>query len=30
MSSGLKIDFEKFDEKENFSIWRTRVKDLLI
>ena len=30
MSSGMKIDFEKFDRKKNFSIWRTRVEDLLV
>ena len=30
MSSGLKINFEKFDRKKNFSMWRTKVKDLLV
>ena len=31
MGSGLKIDFEKFDgKKKNFSMWRTRVEDLLV
>ena len=30
MSSGLKIDFEKFDGKKNFSMWRIRIEDLLV
>ena len=30
MSTSMKVDFEKFDRKENFSMWKVRVKDLLI
>ena len=30
MSISMKVDFEKFAGKENFSIWKVRVKDLLV
>ena len=30
MSTSIKVDFEKFDGKENFSIWKVWVKDLLV
>ena len=30
MSTSMKVDFEKFDGKENFSMWKVRMKDLLI
>ena len=26
----MKVDFEKFDEKEDFSMWKVRVEDLLV
>ena len=29
-SSNLKVDFEKFDGKGNFTLWWQRVKDLLV
>ena len=30
VSSTLKTDFEKFDEKRNFILWQQRMKDLLV
>ena len=30
MSSGSKVEFEKFNEKESFSMWKVRVEDLLV
>ena len=30
MSSRMKINFKKFDGKANFSMWSTRVEDLLV
>ena len=30
MSSGNKIEFEKFTRKESFSMWKVRVEDLLV
>ena len=30
MSISMKMDFEKFDGKENFSMWKVRVEDLLV
>ena len=30
MESSIKVDFEKFDGKESFSIWKVRVEDLLV
>ena len=29
-SSNLKVDFEKYDGKKNFTLWQQRVKDLLV
>ena len=30
MESSIKIDFEKFDGKKCFSIWKVHVEDLLV
>lgn len=30
MNSGMKVEFEGFDGKESFSIWKVRVEDLLV
>ena len=30
MGSNMKVDFEKFDGKGNFSMWKIQVKDLLV
>ena len=30
MSTSMKVDFEKFDGKENFSMWKVQVEDLLV
>ena len=30
MGSNMKVDFEKFDGKENFFMWKIRVEDLLV
>ena len=30
MGSSIKVDFEKFDWKGSFSMWKMRVEDLLI
>ena len=29
-SSSFKINFKKYDGKENFTLWQQRVKDLLV
>ena len=29
MSSGLKVEFKKFDGKRSFSMWKTRMENLL-
>ena len=30
MGSNMKVDFEKFDGKKNFSMWKIWVEDLLV
>ena len=30
MASNMKVDFEKFDKKKKFFMWKVRVEDLLI
>ena len=30
MGSNMKVDFEKFDGKENFSIWKVHMEVLLV
>ena len=30
MASNMKVDFEKFDEKKNFFMWKVRIEDLLV
>ena len=30
MGSSIKVDFEKFDEKGSFSMWKVRVEDRLV
>ena len=30
MARSIKVNFEKFDGKESFSIWKVRVEDLLV
>ena len=30
IESSIKVDFEKFDGKGSFSIWKVQVEDLLV
>ena len=30
ISSELKVEFEKFDGKKSFSMWKVRIEDLLV
>ena len=30
MNSGSKVEFEKFNGKESFSMWKVRMEDLLV
>ena len=30
MGSNMKVNFEKFDGKKNFFMWKIRVEDLLV
>ena len=30
MGSNIKVNFKKFDRKQSFSMWKVRVKDLLV